>query len=308
MRDARADAVLSISYHLYRALLFSYPSEFRQQYGLEMSLAFRDRCRNARRRNGLPGIIALWLKTILDLAITAPGEHMEILWQDLRYGLRMLGSNLGFTFIAVMTLALGIGANTAIFSVVNSVLLRPLPYPQSEQLMNLSETNLQRNVQQAGVAPATYLDWKTQSKSFSDIGAYGITILSYTAHDGAVRLTGARFTASMFSVLGVKPIAGRTITTDEEQPGKSDVVVLSEQVWEKHFGRDQTVIGRVIQLNTHPYTVVGVMPKSLVFPIGAADLRVPLTFDNTTLQSRAPRILNVVRTASGWSLGCKSQF
>ena len=192
---------------------------------------------------------------------------MNTLWQDLRYGARMLMKQPSFTLIAVITLALGIGANTAIFSVVKGVLLRPLPYTESQQLVRLFET-VERTAMggdRMEVAPANFLDWRAQTQSFSGLAAYGLTGSVINSGGEAEHLEGALVTADFFSTLGAVPLRGRTFTVaDETVSGR--LVMLGHDVWQRRFGGAEDLIGKTIQLDGSSFTVIGIMPPAFQYP------------------------------------------
>ena len=193
---------------------------------------------------------------------------METLLQDIRYGIRMLLKRPSFTLIAVIALALGIGANTAIFSVVNAVLLRPLPFPQAERLMNVWETNPQRGQKRAAVSYPDFADWRAQNHVFEYMSTYHDSDFILTGGSEPLRLSGAVVNADLFPLLGATPSLGRAFTTDEDKPGESGrVVVLSHGLWQRQFNADPHITGRAIALNGSSYTVVGVMPAGFQFPI-----------------------------------------
>ncbi|MBE0543426.1 MAG: ABC transporter permease [Verrucomicrobia bacterium] len=188
----------------------------------------------------------------------------EATWQDVRFGLRMLRKNPGFTAVAVLTLALGIGANTAIFSVVNAVLLRPLPYHESERLVAVSESNPQLGWQQYTVSLANYLDWREQNSVFDALAATataGMGIMNSASGPEQVRT--AFVSANLFPVFNVKPLLGRSFVIEEEQRGHADVVLLSERLWRNRFGADSNIVNQSVRLNGRSFTVVGVMPARL---------------------------------------------
>jgi predicted permease len=193
---------------------------------------------------------------------------MQRLLQDLRYGARMLVKRPGFTVIAVITLALGIGANTAIFSVVNGTLLKPLPYPEPEQIVRVFE-KVERTTMASDrmeVAPANYLDWRDQNESFSGLATYGLTGVALSEDGEAERIEGALASTDFFSVLGIKPILGRTFTTEDEQAAYRYLAVLSFDLWQRRFGGDEDIVGRAIQLDGYSFTVIGVMPRGFHYP------------------------------------------
>ena len=227
---------------------------------------------------------------------------MNSLWQDLRYGARALLKNPGFSLIAVLTLALGIGANTAIFSVVNAVLLKPLPFNDPERLV----MGWNRGAEAAGgdrtpLAVADLLDWRAQSRSFAEIGAFQNIMFNYTSGDSPERVQAAGVTANFFSVLGALPSLGRAFSPDEERPGAQRVALLSDGFWRKHFAADPQALGRTINLNGASFTVIGVMPAALDFPSKEVELWTALQLQQPT--RRGPYFLRGVgRLKPGVSL------
>ena len=184
---------------------------------------------------------------------------MQSLWHDLRHGLRTLVKKPGFTLIAVITLALGIGANAAIFSVVNAVLLRPLPYPNAERLVAVSENSLEAS--DISVAYPDYLDWQTQQSVFEEMSARMPTGGVITGANEPERVIGRLVTPSFFPTLGVQPLLGRVFTEAENKPGTPPVIVISHGLWQRQFGGASDVIGKTIMYNGEPWTVIGVMPS-----------------------------------------------
>jgi len=209
---------------------------------------------------------------------------IETIWQDLRCGLRQLRRNPGFTAGAVLTLALGIGANTAIFSVVNAVLLRPLPYTDADRLVTLDETNAQ--LDRMSVAYLDFRDWQRENHSFTQVAAFVGDDLILTLPEGAEYLSGKDVSADFFSVLGVQLALGRAFLPEEDQQGGRPVAIISHQIWQRHFGGNPQVLGNAVTLNGKAYTVVGVLPASFWFP-GKADIIIPLgQADPAVLQDR----------------------
>jgi putative ABC transport system permease protein len=192
---------------------------------------------------------------------------MTTLWQDLRYGVRMLLRQPGFTFVAVVTLALGIGANTAIFSVVNAVLLRPLPYPESDRLLFVSERDQQ--LRRLAIAWPNYLDWRAQNGVFESIGVYNRDSYNLTGSGDPQQVLAGQVSADFFTTLKVNPLIGRVFTREEDQPGAAAVVVLSNALWQRVFGGDTNILNRAITLNNRSYSVLGVMPVDFQFPTRA---------------------------------------
>jgi putative ABC transport system permease protein len=195
---------------------------------------------------------------------------------DLRYAFRQLIASPGFTAVAILTLALGIGACTAIFSVVNGVLLRPLDYPQPDRIVIIRETNLPQ-FPEFSVSPPNYLDWQKQTKSYSYLAAYGGAQINLTGEGEPQRLIGVGATADYFKVYGVQPVLGRMFLPGEDVTGKDHVVVLSNPFWQRVFGGEKNVIGRSIQLDGEPYTVIGVAPPDFG-QASKVDLWKPLAF------------------------------
>lgn len=196
--------------------------------------------------------------------------------QDLRFAVRMLVKQPGFTLIAVCTLALGIGATTAIFSVVNAVWLRPLPYPEAEQLAFVAHENTKRPGA-FELTPASYLDLRQQSKSFEHFAAYFSRDFNLTDAGEPERLRGQIVSGALFPLLKVSPVAGRTFTDADEQAGATPVVILSHELWQRRFGAKADLIGQTLRLDEQSYTVVGVMPPGFDFPDKETELWSPMT-------------------------------
>jgi putative ABC transport system permease protein len=196
--------------------------------------------------------------------------------RDARYAIRQLIKSPGFTVVTVLTLALGIGASSAIFSVVNGVLLRPLPYPGPDKLVRVHELVPQYG--RFSVAPANFLDWRQQNTVFERIVAYNNTSATLVDASGPERIIGASVSWDVFDLLQVKPMIGRTFRADEDAPGNDSVVVLGYGMWQRRFGGDPNVIGRSISMNGTPVTVVGVMPQGFSF-VRDAEFWRPLALD-----------------------------
>src|SRR5437667_3875669 len=188
---------------------------------------------------------------------------MHTLWQDLRFAVRMLVKNWSVTAIIVIVLALGIGANTAIFSVVNAALLRPLPYADPDKLVRLSEDS--PNVPQMSISYPNFLDWREQNKVFSGIAAMQFRSLNLTGTDAPERLAGRGVSAEFFNVLGVSPALGRSFAAEEDRPGANPVCIISHGLWDRRFGSDSAIINKQITLSGASYTVIGVLPASYAF-------------------------------------------
>jgi len=189
---------------------------------------------------------------------------MTGLLQDVRYGLRQLRKTPGFTAIAVMTLALGIGSTTAIFSVVDTVLLHPLAYPESDRILDISLSQRSTGVGGGAVSPADYLDWTARSDVFTYMAASRGWPVNLSGGDRPERVRGTMTSGDFFSLFGVRPVLGRTLTPQDSTPGSDHVVVLGYGVWTRLFGSDRGLLGRGITINGSAYTVVGVMPADFV--------------------------------------------
>jgi len=194
---------------------------------------------------------------------------METLFQDIRYAARQLIKSPGFALVAILTLALGIGANTAIFSVVNGVLLRPLPFHQPDRLVRVWHIPPAKSfpgITNFSVSPANYLDWENQNHSFSSMAIYGFRGLTLTSGDKPEQIGVCVVSARFFETLGVEPILGRALLPEEDQQGRSNVVVLSYRFWQEHFGGNRDVVGHNVMMDGRNFQIVGVMPPSFMFP------------------------------------------
>ncbi len=222
---------------------------------------------------------------------------------DLRYALRMFRKNPGFTAIAVLTLALGIGANTAIFSVVNAVLLRPLPYPESERLVWLSESG--QNFPTMSVSYPNFEDWRKQQTVFDRLGLYTWGSFNLTGRGDALRLAGVRISTDSFLALRAQPELGRLPTQEEDQPGAPDVVVLSHALWQSRFASDPGVLNQAINLDGKPFSVIGVLPASFAYP-NKTDIWVPAgpqsSSESWRLRGNHPGLFGVARLKPGVTL------
>ena len=195
--------------------------------------------------------------------------------RDIRHALRMILRAPGFSLIAILTFAVGIGVNTAVFSVVNGVLLRPLPYPNADRITMLWVDNRRQGIREDITSYPAYMDWKTQGTSYEHMAGFTPAAYSLTGSGEPERLNGAQATASFFDVMGVQPILGRLYTLEHETPGKDSVVVISHGLWQRRFGGVSDVLGRTINLNGRAREVIGVMPASFRWP-DRAELWTPL--------------------------------
>ncbi len=199
--------------------------------------------------------------------------------QDIRYGIRMLLKQPGFTLVAVITLALGIGANTAIFSLVNSILLRPLPFREPDRVVRMLQASPKLGLTSWGVSQADFAAYREENRTFESIAIYNTAATNLTGAGEPERLPIATVTADFFKVFGVSPLLGRTFAEGEDVKGKNQVCVISHAFWQRRFGGDPSVVGRTLSLNNTPTQIVGVMPAEFKFPRYETDLWVPLAFD-----------------------------
>ena len=202
---------------------------------------------------------------------------METFIQDLRYGVRVLLKSPGFSAIALIALALGIGANTAVFSVVNTVLLKPLPYKNSDRLILMFGASLQTGQVGGSVSPPDFVDYREQNTSLERLAAVTGASFSLTGTGEPERIQSARVSEGFFETLGTDPLYGRTFTSEEEQAGRDQVVILGNGIWQRRFGGDPNLLGQNITLNDKSYTVVGIMPPEFQYPRDV-ELWVPFTF------------------------------
>jgi len=222
---------------------------------------------------------------------------MELIWNDLRYGLRMLRRSPGFTIVAVLTLAIGIGANAAIFSVINTVLLRPLPFPDSQRIVLVWETDPNRNVDRGIASPAEFLDWRDMNHSFQELSAWRTWFYNLTGNGEPQQVWGVHTSGNFFRMLGVAPVLGRDFIADEERPGHEQVVIISYGLWQGHYGGEGSIIGRSIQIDDKPYTVIGVLPQGFTL-FGTSrvyDLWMPFAFERAQLDREAHSVIVFAR-------------
>ena len=224
---------------------------------------------------------------------------IENLVRDVTYSLRVLLKSYAFTIVVILTLALGIGANTAIFSFANGILLRPLPYPQSDRLAVLDETAVKRGITSMGVSYPNFLDWREQNTVFEGIAThYGTSRFSMTLGGVPTEIRGSRVSWKLFEVLHVAPQLGRTFTFEEDRPQEDGVVILSYDLWQRSFGGDPNIIGQKVEVSRRPRTVVGVMPRGFRFP-EVSELWVPLAFTTQTYTRTDHGLETIARLKDG---------
>lgn len=277
---------------IYRVLLLAYPAEFRHEYAPEMERLFADRLQAEPR-------LRVWLETIADVVWSAPKEHLHVAWGDLRYGARTLAKAPAFTAVALLAMAFGIGATTAVFSLVNAVLIRSLPYGDAQRLVYVWTPNPRFEGTPREMSPLTadYYDWLRMSRSFSDLALFHQEMFNVPGAETVVRMGGARVTGNFFQTLRVLPAMGRTIGAEDDQPGREHVAVISDRLWHSRFGADPSVLGKMQPLNREFYQIVGVMPAPFVYPhdgdfpygingLKAADVWIPLALTEKRKSAR----------------------
>ena len=231
------------------------------------------------------GLLCQSLGALVDALWLLPRRWEDEMIQDLRFGVRMLLKQKGFTTVALLSLALGIGANTAIFSVVNSVLLRPLPFRQPDQLMAISSRRIDRD--QAPFTVPDFLDYRDQNRSLEQIAAFVNVGLSLSGSEKTEQLVGLRVSANLFQLLGVDASLGRTLMSEDDEPSRRHVVVLTYECWQRRFGGNAQLIGQTLNLNREAYQIVGVLPPGYPLPIGDTDaeMAIPLAPDVDPLRN-----------------------
>ena len=222
---------------------------------------------------------------------------MQNFLKDLRYGMRMLMNKPGFALVAVITLALGIGANTAIFSVVNAVLLQPLPYRQPDRLVRVYTEFPTMDLKKFWMSPPEFMDIHNEAQSWESIGAWSSSGVNVASTSEPIRVTSAFVTRSLIEALGVQPAMGRNFTEEEDRKGGPRAALIADGLWRSAFGADSQIVGKEIQINAQPYTVIGVMPRSFNFPAGSNDpaqVWVSFQFDPANPGGRGNHFLYVV--------------
>jgi putative ABC transport system permease protein len=250
---------MGVQDRLFRVLLRVLPAEFRGDYERELAATFRA---ERRATESSAGLTRVWAATIADVCRTAPGEHFDILKRDLAYAFRMLGRRPTLTATAVLTLALGIGANTAIFSVVNGVLFAPLPYPDADRLVLIEEARADGEPGTTGYL--SFDDMRRQNESLDSVAALAgwSAILAGDGRD-AERVVGARVTWNYLQTIGLRPALGRDFAAAEDHPDRRRVAIISDALWKRRYGADPNIIGRPFTVNQLPYTLAGVMPPGV---------------------------------------------
>jgi putative ABC transport system permease protein len=288
---------LPLSQRLFRALVRVLPFDFRTNYEGEMEGVFREQQREAEERGGVSGALKLWKETIVGIFTTAPREHWQILTSDCHYAFRMMAKNLGFTLVAVLTLALGIGANTAIFSVVHSVLLRALPYPHGDQLVFLRQQQKKLGVEDLSFSVKEIEDYRAQNRTLSGLVEYHAMSFTLFGHGDPERVRTGVVSANYFDLFGVQPLLGRTFLPDDDKLGAPPVLLLSYEYWKNNFGSDPAIIGKTFEMNDKVHTVVGVLPPVPQYPnendVYMATSACPFRSSKMHLEDRDMRMMEV---------------
>lgn len=219
---------------------------------------------------------------------------MGTLWQDLRFGARMLRRNPGFTAVAVLALALGIGVNTMIFSCVNALLLRPFDFPTSDRLVMIWARNLPAGIMRGSVSPGNFHEWRERAGVFEELVTYNPAHFNLTEGDQPERISGARVSTNFFKALDVKPLDGRTFLAEEDEEGRNAVVLVKQSLWQRRFGSDPAFVGKTISLDGKPHTVVGIMPQDFEFPMNGSELWAPIAFSPKESANHYSHYLQVV--------------
>jgi predicted permease len=282
----------------YRCLLWLYPASFRAEYEDEMCAVFARRRRDAL---GPFGQLALWIATFGETLWNSTAAHWDLLRQDLHYAARTLSRAPGFSLTAIAIVALGIGANTAAFSVTDFVLIRPLPFPQPERLVKIWESV--PGYTQMELSPGNWRDWKNRSSSFEGFGIYTTSPLNWIGQGDPQRLQAAAVSANLLPILGARPLMGRVFTAEDDSSGAAKTVLLSYQLWQSRFGGDPAVLGRKMILDGAPNTIIGVMPPEFRFPGSETEIWQPIAFPEEFYRDRANNfVTGIARLKPGVTL------
>lgn len=265
----------------YRALLWLYPASFRREYGRELCGVF---AAGRRTRSGAAAVIWYWVTAIADVVRGAAAVHLDLTRQDLAHVGRVVRRWPGFVLAAVAIVGLGVGATTAAFSVTDHVLFRPLPFPESDRLVRVWETR--KGYGQMELSPANFRDWQARQRSFDGFDVFTARSANLTGTGDPVRLDGAAIGATLFDVLGVRPLRGRSFTAADAVPQAPPVVMLSYGLWQSRFGAAESILGQAIRLDDIPQQVVGVMPGTFAFPNRDTAYWRPLRLDEDAFRDR----------------------
>jgi predicted permease len=251
---------------IYRGLLRLLPADFRGEFGDEMQQVFHEQRRYAPREHGWAAILNLWWTTIRDIVSMAPREHWSVLRQDMRFAMRMMRRSPGYTLAALLILGLGIGANTAVFSVVNSVLLQPLPYLEGNRLVILRQRAARLGLDDVSFSVPEIADYRGQNHALAGLAEYHSMTFTLLSPREAHRVRTGVVSAGFFDMFGVKPLLGRTFRPEDDSPGAPAVLVLSYEFWKTNEAGDPRIVGKTYQMNDRVHTVVGVLPPIPQYP------------------------------------------
>jgi putative ABC transport system permease protein len=257
---------IALSRRAFRALIRILPVDFRENFGGEMERVFDEQKRDVEQRGGIVDFARLWWEALTGIFRTAPREHWEILKHDCAYAIRVLRKSPWFSITAILTLALGIGANTAIFSVVNSVLLRPLPYPQAQQLVFVREKATKVGADHVQFSVPEIMDYRARNRTLSALAEYHGMSFTLFGHGDPERVRTGVVSADYFDMFEIQPMMGRTFIAADDQPGAPPVLVLSYDYWKNSLGADPAIIGKTFEMNDKLHTVVGVLPPVPQYP------------------------------------------
>jgi putative ABC transport system permease protein len=281
----------------FRMLLRLLPAEFRGDYGPEMEQVFAEQRADAARHGDQMGVWRLWWETAKGVFLTAPREHLSMLRQDAAFALRMMRKNLGFTVAAIVVLGLGIGANTAIFSVVNAVLWKPLPYEHGERLLLLNQRTTGEGGSIGFCSVPEMNDYRRQNRSMDGIVEYHNMQFILLGRSEPERVETGVVSWNFFDLFGVKALAGRLFEPDDEKPGAPAVLLLSYEYWQRSFGGDLTVVGKTFRMNDKLHTVIGVLPPFPQYPqendVYMPSVACPFRSDTKLIANRQGRMLHL---------------
>lgn len=275
----------------YRVLLRFYPAAFRSEYEDELSAVFVERRREA---TNIFAVAALWCSVLFDALITAAQVHWDVLQQDLRYAARTLARSPGFALTAILVTAIGIGANTAAFSLTDHVLIRPLPFADFDRLVKVWEDETSRGYSALEPSPANYRDWKNMNTVFEQMAAYRSISVNMVGQGIPERMRGTAMTSDMLPMLGVNPAIGRVFAPSDDREGAPGTVLLSYALWQGRFGGDPAVIGRKLVLDGEAFIVIGVMQPDFSFPTRESEIWTAMRFAPSDFEDRTNNYLRVI--------------
>jgi predicted permease len=292
-----AESKQSFADRCYRALLRILPFDFRVEFGGEMEAVFQEQRTEVNRERGITALFKMWWQTILDIFRMAPREHWNILSMDARYAIRTMRKSPAFTLSAILILGLGIGANTAIFSVVNSVLLKPLPYIDGDRLVILRQPETKLETIDANFSVPEIQDYRERSGSLSKVVEYHNMTFTLYGKGAAHRVRSGVVSANFFDVFGVRPLLGRTFVAADERHGADPVLILSHEFWQQIEGGKTDIVGKTYEMNDRVHTVIGVLPPIPQYP-DENDVYMPTTScptrsDTEMMGARDMRMMNL---------------